>query len=175
VSVEAWAQDEHRVGLKSIVRRVWAPKGTRPMAAVKEKDEWLYVYAFVHPTSGRTHWLLLPTVNSQVMSLALADFATAVGAGPTKHILLVLDQAGWHMSQEVVIPEGIELLPLPSHSPELQPAERLWPLTNEAVANRSFASLDELDQVLGERCVTLAEMPDLVRAYTHYRWWPTDA
>jgi hypothetical protein len=53
-TVEVWAEDEHRVGLKSIVRRIWAPKGTRPMAAVKEKYEWLYVYAFVHPTSGDT-------------------------------------------------------------------------------------------------------------------------
>ena len=50
VPIEAWAEDEHRVGLKSIVRRIWAPKGTRPMAAVKEKYEWLYVYAFVHTT-----------------------------------------------------------------------------------------------------------------------------
>lgn len=175
MTVEAWAQDEHRVGLKSIVRRIWAPKGTRPIATVKEKYEWLYVYAFVHPSSGDTHWLLLPTVNSQAMSLALADFAKVVDAGPDKHILLVLDQAGWHTSKEVVIPAGIEVVPLPSHSPELQPAERLWPLTNEAVANRSFASLDELDTVLGERCVTLAGMPDLIRSYTHYHWWPDNA
>ena len=175
MTVEAWAQDEHRVGLKSIVRRVWAPKGTRPLAVVKEKYEWLYVYAFVHPTSGDTHWLLLPTVNSQAMSLALADFAKQVGVGPDKHILLVLDQAGWHTSKEVVIPEGIEFVPLPSHSPELQPAERLWPLTNEPLANRSFASLDELDTVVGERCVTLAAMPDLIRSHTHYHWWPDDA
>ena len=145
------------------------------MAVVKAKDEWLYVYAFVQPTSGETHWLLLPTVNSQAMSLALADFAKAVGAGPDKHILLVLDQAGWHTSKDVVVPEGIELVPLPSHSPELQPAERLWQLTNEAVANRSFASLDELDAALGERCVTLSGKPDLIRSYTQYHWWPTDA
>jgi transposase len=173
--LEAWAQDEHRIGLKPILRRIWAPKGTRPMAAVKEKYEWLYVYAFVHPTSGRTHWLLLPTVNSQAMSLALANFAKEVGAGPNKHILLVLDQAGWHTSTEVVIPEGIEFVPLPSHSPELQPAERLWPLTNEAVANQSFASLDELDAVVGERCVTLAKNPELIRSYTAYHWWPASA
>ena len=173
--VEAWAQDEHRVGLKSIVRRIWALKGTRPLAMVKEKYEWLYVYAFVHPSSGDTHWLLLPTVNSQAMSLALADFAKAVGAGADKHILLVVDRAGWHTSKEVVIPAGIEFVRLPSHSPELQPAERLWPLTNEAVANRSFASLDDLDKVLGHRCVTLASRPDLIRSYTQYHWWPHDA
>ena len=46
--------------LTSIVRRVWAPTGTRPMAMVKEQSEWLYVYAFVRPASGETHGLLLP-------------------------------------------------------------------------------------------------------------------
>ena len=108
------------------------------------------------------------------MSLVLADVAKAVGAGLEKHILLVLDGAGWRTSHEVVIPAGIEFVPLPAHSPELQPAERLWPLTNEAVANRSCASLDELDTVLGERCLTLADTPEMVRSYTRYHWWPDD-
>src|SRR6266446_7750619 len=44
---------------------------------------------------------------------------------------LVLDQAGWHSSKELVVPEGIHLLFLPPHSPELQPCERLCPLSNE--------------------------------------------
>jgi hypothetical protein len=43
------------------------------------------------------------------------------------------------------------------------------------VANRSFASLDELDQVLGERCVTLADLPELIRSHTRYHWRPADA
>ena len=48
----------------------------------------------------------------------------------------MLDQAGWHTTDQLVLPEGIDLFFLPSHSPELQPAERLWPLTNEAIKLR---------------------------------------
>ena len=55
-----------------------------------------------------------------------------------------MDGAGWHLSKSVKIPKGIHLCCLPSHSPELQPAERLWPLTNEPIANRYFSSLDEV-------------------------------
>lgn len=40
------------------------------------------------------------------------------------------------------------------------------------MANRSFATLKELDEALGERCRTLATMPDLIKSYTRYRWWP---
>jgi len=42
-------------------------------------------------------------------------------------------------SDKVRIPKGVHLFYLPPKSPELQPAERLWLLTNEAIANRSFA------------------------------------
>ncbi len=69
-----------------------------------------------------------------------------------KRIILVLDQAGWHTSDQVKVPKGIHLFFLPAYSPELQPAERLWPLTNEPIANRCFESLDELEVVLFARC-----------------------
>jgi hypothetical protein len=43
-----------------------------------------------------------------------------------KRVVLVVDGAGEHLSESVKIPLGIHLYCLPSHSPELQPAERLW-------------------------------------------------
>ena len=91
-------------------------------------------------------------VNTQAFSLALSVFAEEQGVGPNKHLLLVVDQADWHKSAQFQLPEGLRLLFLPSHSPELQPAERLWPLSNEPLANRVFNSLDELEQVQAECC-----------------------
>ena len=61
-------------------------------------------------------------------------------AGKNKQIVLTMDQAGWHTSSQVKIPEGIHLVLMPSHSQELQPAERLWPLTNQPIANQLFAT-----------------------------------
>jgi len=83
-----------------------------------------------------------------------------------------VDRAGWHKSAQLVIPEGIHLVFLPPYSPELQPAERLWPLTNEPLANRVFTSLDELEQVHAERCRWLQTHPALIRAQTSFHWWP---
>jgi hypothetical protein len=171
--VELWSQDEHRIGLKPIVRRVWARKGSRVKAVVRPRYQWMYLYGFVQPQSGATSWLLMPTVNATAFSLALAAFAQEQGLGPHKHILLVMDQAGWHRSQELRLPEGLHLLFLPSHSPELQPAERLWPLTNEPLANRVFRSLDELEDVQAERCCWLQTHPDLIRGPTSFHWWPS--
>jgi hypothetical protein len=171
-TVELWAEDEHRLGLKPVLRRMWALKGHRPIATVHPRYEWLYVYGFVQPQSGETHWLIVPTVGTEVFSQALALFAREVGAGPGKQVIVVLDQAGWHVSAKVAVPNGIHLVPLPAYSPELQPAERLWPLTNEPIANRPIETLDDLDALLGDRCVALQEQPTVIRAHTCFHWWP---
>jgi transposase len=88
---------------------------------------------------------------------------------------LVVDKAGWHTGGEVEVPEGIHLELLPSGSPELQPAERLWPLTNEAVANGVFSKIEELEEALVERCVELLDQAEAIRGLTNYHWWPQAA
>jgi transposase len=117
---------------------------------------------------------LLPTVSVAAFNRALAAFAHDTGAGPTKRVVLLLDRAGWHVSRKAEVPDGLHLIFLPPSSPELQPAERLWPLTNEPVANRHFADLDTLEEVLAERCRTLLAQPETIRAHTRYHWWPTE-
>jgi transposase len=173
--VELWASDEHRLGLKPIIRKVWSPIGERPSVKVHQRYEWTYLYSFVRPSTGEVHWLILPTVNTRVFSLALEHFAKEVGAGNKRRILLVLDQAGWHTAKEVEVPEGIDLEFLPASSPELQPSERLWPLSNEGVANRHFEEIEELEEALVERCVALCDQPEVIRSYTRYHWWPQAA
>src|SRR4029434_7783436 len=151
--VELWCEDEHRLGLKPIIRKVWSPIGERPQVLVHQRYEWSYLYSFVPPKSGEVHWLILPTVNAQVFSIALEHFAQQVGAGTRRRILLVLDQAGWHTGKEVEVPDGIELEFLPSVSPELQPSERLCPLSNKGVANRHLEEIEDLEEALVKRCV----------------------
>ena len=173
--MELWAQDEHRLGLKPVSRRVWALKAERPVVEVHHRYKWTYLYGFVHPESGELYWLILPTVNVELFSMALGEFAKEVGVGEHKRVLLVVDQAGWHTGGEVEIPEGIHLEFLPSGSPELMPAERLWPLTNEAVANGLFEEIEEVEEALVERCLELLDQPEAIRKLTNYHWWPQTA
>lgn len=141
---------------------------------MQHRYEWLYVYAWVRPTSGDTYWLLLPTVSIAAFNLALAEFARDVGLGADKQVLLVVDRAGWHLSPQVRVPDGLHLEWLPAYSPELQPAERLWPLSNEPLVNQHFATLDALMAVQAERCRTLRAQPTVIKAHTHYHWWPSN-
>jgi transposase len=168
--VEVWAEDEHRLGLKPIRRRVWAPIGQRPIALGHHRYQWLHVAAFVQPTSGEAVWYLCSGLSKPFFAALLATFARETGAGRERSIILVLDNAGWHGPVGLDIPDGVTLVFLPPYSPELQPAEHLWPLVDEPIVNRYVASLDELSAIVATRCQQLDTAT--LRPHTDFHWWP---
>ena len=170
--VALWAVDEHRIGLKPILHKIWCLDGQRPLAPVQHRYEWRYLVGFVHPASGRTIFHLATSVSIPLFEAELAAFATAVGASPSRQIVLVLDRAGWHSTQRLRVPDNLHLLFLPPYSPELQPAEHLWPLTNTVLVNRHLASIEELEDMQAARCVALQADPELIRSTTRFSWWP---
>lgn len=161
------------MGLKPVSRRIWVSWAEEPIATVNWRFQWLWLYGFVHPISGDTYWWLLPKVNSSLFNRVLEDFAQHYQLGLNKRVILAMDQAGWHPLKETAkIPEGIHLIFMPSHSPELQPAERLWPLVNEAIANKTFKNLDELEEVIYRRCQILFNQKEKISGLTNFYWWP---
>jgi putative transposase len=73
------------------------------------------------------------------MNLHLAEMATAVA--PDAHAVLLLDQAGWHLSDRLVVPPNITLIPLPAKCPVLNPVEYIWQfIRNNRLSNRVFRS-----------------------------------
>ena len=147
-----------------------APKGERPIALGHHRFEWLHVAAFVQPTTGEAAWYLCSGLNKPFFQVLLAEFARAVGAGRERHVVLALDNAGWHGPEGLAVPDGITLVFLPPYSPELQPAERLWPLVDEPVVNKHFATLADLEATLAERCKRLGA--GTIRPHTAFHWWP---
>ena len=115
---------------------------------------------------------ILPYVNTKLFSRVLKDFAAHFGGGQNKRIVLPLDQAGWHTSDQLQVTEGIHLVPLPPYSPDLQPAERLWPLVNEPLVNQAFQTLDEAEELVYQRCLRLLQQQQLIQGLTYYHWWP---
>jgi hypothetical protein len=64
----------------------------------------------------------------------------------------VVDNAGWYIAKKLQVAANARLFGLPSRMPELQPAEHLWPLVREALANRDFEQLVGLAAKLRPRC-----------------------
>lgn len=141
--VEVWFQDEARFGQQGTLTTVWADRGSRPSAIRQTEYDWIYLFAAVNPQTGDSSALLAPTVNTDYMNAHLAFIGQQ--AGPNKHVVLVLDQAGWHVAKALKVPENITLFHLSPYSPELNPIERVWAyLKSHHLSNRVFIDYDDL-------------------------------
>ena len=165
-----WAQDEARLGLKPIARRVWCLRGHRPTRNGQSKFASLYVFGFTHPATGRTRTLIQPRANTGTMGVALSDFARWADPEGRKVLVTIVDNAGWHVAKALAVPPNVVLHHLPSCTPELQPAEPLWPLVREGLANKTFATLTALEEPLVRRCGWLADHPPVVKGAVGFHW-----
>jgi hypothetical protein len=168
--VELWCEDEARLGLKPVARRVWALKGTRPTSCGRQRFQSLYVYGFARPATGQNLCLFLPKANAELMGEALAEFARWADPEGAKVLVVLVDNAGGHVAKALTVPANVRLYPLPPCTPELQPAEHLWPLVREGMANRDFDHLVGLAAKLRRRCDGLANHPEVVKGAVGFHW-----
>ena len=77
------------------------------------------------------------------MTLHMAEISTAVSPGA--HAVLLMDQAGWHMSHHLVVSTNITIMPLPPKCPALNPVENIWQFMRDNwLSNRVFTSYDAI-------------------------------
>ncbi len=165
-----WCEDEARLGLQPVARRVWALRGQRPTRSGRPRCQALYVYGFAQPATGRNRCLFLPKANAELMGEALAEFAHWADPGGEKILVVLVDNAGGHIAKGLVVPANVRLFRLPPCTPELQPAEHLWPLVREGLANRDFDHLVGLAGKLRRRCNWLADHPEVVQGTVGFHW-----
>ena len=74
-----------------------------------------------------------------------ASRGNLAAVAPGAQAIVLLDQAGWHVSKKLPVPGNITLLPLPSKSPELNPVENIWQFMRDNwLSNRIFKSYDDI-------------------------------
>ena len=142
-TIEIWFQDEARIGQKNKITRRWAKRGTRPSAPRDQRTASTYIFGAVCPKQGKGAALIMPACNTEAMNLHLLEIARMIA--PRAHAVLLVDQAGWHMSARLVVPHNITIIPLPSKCPELNPVENVWQFMRDNwLSNRVFKSYDDL-------------------------------
>ena len=142
-AIEIWWQDEARVGQKNKITRRWAKRGTRPAAPHDQRTRSAYIFGAICPARGVGAGLVLPRCNSAAMNLHLQEISANVAPGA--HAILILDQAGWHLSKTLKVPDNITILPLPPKSPELNPVENIWQFIRDNwLSNRVFTSYNDI-------------------------------
>lgn len=141
--IEIWFEDEARIGQKNKITRRWARRGTRPSAPHDQRTRSAYIFGAICPKLGKAAALVMPWCDTHAMTQHLAEIARHVDRDA--HAILIMDQAGWHMSHNLVVPENITILPLPPKSPELNPVENIWHFMRDNwLSNRIFKSYDDI-------------------------------
>lgn len=103
---------------------------------------WAYIFGAICPKKGKGAGLVLPC-DTEAMQEHLAEISNAVDPGA--HAVLILDQAGWHVTPKLKVPDNITLMFLPPRSPELNPVENLWQFMRDNwLSNRVFKDYDDI-------------------------------
>ena len=94
---------------------------------------------------------------------------------PGAHGVLIVDQAGWHTTPKQDVPDNITIVPLPAHSPELNPVENVWQfLRDNYLSNRDFDSYHAILDICCRAWNSLTDAPWRIMSIG-YRDWAHDS
>jgi transposase len=145
---EIWSQDETRVGQQGRTGYIWWEKGETPRGLRDAGHESASIMGAVCPARDTGVALVLPRLDTGMMNLFLAELSQAVTPGA--HGIVLMDKAGWHISDDLVVPANLSPVFLPSYSSELNPIERLWFYLKD---NRlSYCVFQNTEQILDTCC-----------------------
>jgi transposase len=161
-------QDEARYGRLSAPRSCWAPLPERPVIKQAIIREFRYIYGSVCPWSGIIHYMFFEQMNTENMNYYLRDLRQSMS---NIFIVLVVDGASSHTSDDLDLPKNMYQIQLPPYSPELNPTEQLWRmLKNKFFANRYFETLDEAIKTAERGMKQLAQDRPGIISLTNWSW-----
>lgn len=167
--IEIWFQDEMRAGQRGTVSRVWAEKGVRPRAVRQQQFLSGYIFGAVCPEKDKGCALIMPVANTEAMQHHISEISGSVTPGC--HALIIADQAAWHTTSGLKLPENISILPLPPYSPELNPAERIWEqLRQDSLSNRCFKDYEDISDACCEAWNEFVSQKGKIKSMCSRKW-----
>jgi transposase len=113
--------------------------------------------------------LALPFADTDMMQLHIEEISHQVARGA--HAVLLLDRAGWHITDKLDWPGNITPILLPSRSPELNPVENIWQyLRANYLSNRVFETYNDIIEAACEAWRNLIERPQTITSIGSREW-----
>jgi len=158
--------DEARFGRISDISYCWCFAGYRPIVPSLCVREYMYVFGAVDPIRGDNSFIIAPNCNTAWTS---AFFDVVSRRFPNDYIIMVGDNAGWHKSKSLVIPDNMELLHIPAYTPEMNPTEQVWDEVREKDFKNQF--FNTLKSVTDQLCKSFANIStDLIKSLCNRDW-----
>jgi hypothetical protein len=149
--------------------RQWARRGTRPRQPADQRYDSAYLFGAICPARGTGAALALPYADTEAMQLHLDEISRTVARGA--QAVLLLDRAGWHTTGQLVVPQNLTLIFLPSRAPELNPVENVWQfLRSNWLSNRVFESYEAIIDAACEAWRNLLTQPETITSIGLREW-----
>jgi len=163
--IRLFFQDEARFGRLYEPASCWAPLGIRPVVPSQMVREYMNVFGAIDPIEGDKFFIIAPACNTLWMNAFLQGLSEHIGID---YALVCLDQAAWHTTKNLIIPDNIRLFFIPPRTPEMNPIEQLWQVIRKEFKNKLFKTLDK---VVDHLCVTLNNLTNCaVQSVTGREW-----
>jgi putative transposase len=159
-------QDEAIFGRIGKLYRCWAWNGFRPTVIQQKIREYRYLYGAVEPLTGDSCFRILSHCDTVCMNAYLKELSAQF---KDDYILLVCDNAAWHKSKGIIIPDNIEILHIPPYTPEMNPIEQIW----DEIREKHFANLtfDSLVQAINQLCKAVKSLrKEIISSITCRKW-----
>jgi hypothetical protein len=125
----------------------------------------------VEPGTDNAFALVMPYADTAAMQAFLDRFSGTLAKDD--HAVMVLDQAGWHGSNALLVPANITLVPLPAYSPELNPVERVWLYLKERfLSHRLLNDYDAIVDAASNAWNRLVAQAGRIKSLCSYPWIP---
>jgi transposase len=159
-------QDEAGFGRINKPRACWTPLKKRPNVPSHHIRQYRYAYGAVSPQNGESFFLALPYSGTDCMNIFLTELSKNYSE---QFIILICDNAPWHRSKGLVIPNHIKILHIPPYTPEMNPIEQIWAeIRKRGFANQVFSTLQAVVQRLFDTVQSLTFHD--IKSITHRDW-----
>lgn len=161
-----------RIGQKNNTTYQWAEKGSRPRQPADQRYQNAYLFGAFCPERDTAAGLVMPRSDTLSMAYHLAEISAHVAVDG--HAIVLMDQASWHTTPELEIPNNISILHLPPASPELNPSENIWQFLRQTyLSRRIFKNYEDIvDWACRAWCALLNE-PGRIQSITYREWADT--
>ena len=149
--------------------RQWARRGSRPRQPADQRYDSAYLFGAICPARGTGAALALPYADTEAMQLHVNEISRTVSRGA--QAVLLLDRAGWHTTQQLIVPKNLTLIFLPSRAPELNPVENVWQfLRANWLSNRVFDTYEAIIDAACEAWHNLLAQPETITSIGLREW-----
>jgi len=120
-SINFYYQDESRFGLKTVIGKCLSLPGFKPKVKYQHRFKNTYLWGSYSPLTGDSFIWEIDGVDKHLFQLYLEAFSQK---NPEEFKIIVIDNAGFHSTLDLDIPDNIFLINIPPYSPELNPCEQ---------------------------------------------------